>query len=68
MRNSPGIKLWQRNYFEHIIRNGNGLNRIRQYIADNPARWEIDRENLVPRNAKATRKTMRKTMGSHLKY
>ncbi len=37
--------LWQRNYFEHIIRNDKDLDRIRQYIADNPIRWEIDREN-----------------------
>jgi REP-associated tyrosine transposase len=41
-------RLWQRNYFEHVIRNiGNeeSLNRIRQYIVDNPAQWEFDREN-----------------------
>ena len=38
-------RLWQRNYFEHVIRNEDSLNRIRQYILDNPARWEIDREN-----------------------
>jgi len=38
-------RLWQRNYFEHVIRNEDSLNRIRQYILDNPARWEFDREN-----------------------
>jgi len=38
-------KLWQRNYYEHIIRNDNSLNRIRQYILDNPSRWAFDREN-----------------------
>ncbi len=38
-------KLWQRNYYEHIVRNENELNRIRQYIADNPAKWEYDHEN-----------------------
>lgn len=38
-------KLWQRNYYDHIIRNENELNRIRQYIIDNPAKWELDREN-----------------------
>lgn len=32
-------RLWQRNYYECIIRDGDALNRIRQYIADNPARW-----------------------------
>ncbi|MDP1696576.1 MAG: hypothetical protein Q8L45_02120 [Xanthomonadaceae bacterium] len=36
---------WQRNYYEHIIRNEASLGRIRQYIADNPSRWAQDREN-----------------------
>ena len=38
-------RLWQRNYHEHIIRNDESLNRIRQYILDNPACWASDREN-----------------------
>jgi REP element-mobilizing transposase RayT len=38
-------RLWQRNYFEHVIRNEPSLNHIRQYILDNPARWAADREN-----------------------
>ncbi len=38
-------RLWQRSYFEHVIRNEESLNHIRQYIIDNPARWEFDREN-----------------------
>ena len=38
-------KLWQRNYYEHIIRNEAALNRVRQYIMDNPARWAEDPEN-----------------------
>ena len=47
---------WQRNYYEHVIRNEESLNRIRQYILDNPARWEFDRENpaatnIEPKNA-----------------
>lgn len=36
---------WQRNYYEHVVRNEESLNRIRQYILENPARWAIDREN-----------------------
>ena len=36
---------WQRNYYEHIVRDEESLNRIRRYILDNPARWEFDREN-----------------------
>jgi putative transposase len=39
--------LWQRNYYEHIIRDEEELNRIRQYITDNPARWDDDPENPV---------------------
>ncbi len=40
----PG-KLWQRNYYEHIIRNETDLNGIRRYIVDNPAGWMQDAEN-----------------------
>ena len=36
---------WQRNYYEHIVRDEESLDRIRQYILDNPARWEFDLEN-----------------------
>ena len=41
----PGKTLWQRNYFEHVVRSEESLDKIRQYIRDNPARWEFDREN-----------------------
>ena len=44
-RNTPGVSVWQRNYFEHIIRNEKSLNRIREYIAMNPEQWEFDKEN-----------------------
>ena len=37
--------LWQRNYWERIIRNEDEMNRIRQYIIENPARWDEDPEN-----------------------
>jgi REP element-mobilizing transposase RayT len=39
------IAVWQRNYHEHVIRNEQALQRIRQYIIDNPARWAFDHEN-----------------------
>ena len=42
VRKTPASKLWQRNYYEHILRNKEELNRIRQYIADNPANWQTD--------------------------
>ncbi len=34
--------VWQRNYWEHIIRDDDELDRIRGYIVDNPSNWEID--------------------------
>jgi putative transposase len=37
--------VWQRNYFEHVIRDERSLQRIRDYIAANPARWADDPEN-----------------------
>jgi REP element-mobilizing transposase RayT len=52
-RNTPGAHIWQRNYYEHIVRDDDELNRIRQYIVDNPARWSQDREN--PAAAKTQR-------------
>ncbi|MBI2321508.1 MAG: transposase [Chloroflexi bacterium] len=36
---------WQRNYYEHVIRDELSLARIRQYIAENPLRWLQDAEN-----------------------
>ncbi|NCC26025.1 MAG: transposase [Deltaproteobacteria bacterium] len=43
LRQTPGMKLWQRNYWEHIVRNEPELNRIREYIHNNPAQWEMDK-------------------------
>jgi putative transposase len=40
-------KLWQRNYYEHIVRNEADLDRIRQNILTNPIHWELDVENPV---------------------
>ena len=40
-----GGKLWQRNYYEHIIRNEEELNHVRQYVAENPLNWGTDEEN-----------------------
>jgi REP element-mobilizing transposase RayT len=45
LRDTPGVPLWQRNYYERIIRNTAELARIRQYIRDNPANWATDPEN-----------------------
>ncbi len=43
----PGAKFWQRNYYEHIIRNEADLDRIREYIENNSLRWELDKLNPV---------------------
>jgi REP element-mobilizing transposase RayT len=45
IRQTSGIPVWQRNYWEHIIRDKNELFRIRQYIKNNPANWERDTLN-----------------------
>lgn len=42
---TPGAPVWQRGYYEHIIRNHESLNRIREYILNNPLQWALDREN-----------------------
>jgi putative transposase len=45
-RGTPGLSVWQRNYYEHIIRDERSLERIRQYIVTNPDRWSADENNL----------------------
>jgi len=42
---APGSVLWQRNYYEHVIRDEVSLQRIQEYITTNPARWSVDSEN-----------------------
>ncbi|MGB7290881.1 MAG: transposase [Thermodesulfobacteriota bacterium] len=38
-------KFWQRNYYEHSTRDEDDLNKIRQYIQNNPLEWHSDVEN-----------------------
>ncbi|HZY30641.1 MAG TPA: transposase [Candidatus Methylomirabilis sp.] len=40
-----GQPPWQRSYYEHVIRDEESLKRLREYIATNPLRWQLDREN-----------------------
>ncbi|MDI6856945.1 MAG: hypothetical protein QME71_01310 [Dehalococcoidia bacterium] len=42
----PVFPFRQRNYYEHVIRDQDEMNRARAYIAENPSRWEEDPENL----------------------
>ena len=43
--NSATLQVWQRNYYEHVIRNEIDLNKIREYIFFNPLQWEFDEMN-----------------------
>ena len=45
VRSTPGAPVWQRNYYERVIRNERELDAIRQYIVDNPEKWPEDKEN-----------------------
>jgi REP element-mobilizing transposase RayT len=45
LRGTPGAAVWQRNYFEHVIRDEEELQAFREYIAQNPLAWEHDEEN-----------------------
>ncbi len=42
LRGTPGAPVWQRNYYDHVIRGERSLQEIREYIAGNPLRWELD--------------------------
>jgi REP element-mobilizing transposase RayT len=42
IRQTPGVPVWQRNYFEHVIRGENEINQLRQYIIHNPKNWDVD--------------------------
>ena len=48
LRNTLGTPVWQRNYYEHVVRDETDLNNIRQYVINNPVKWEEDKNN--PRN------------------
>ena len=38
-------RLWQRNFYDHVVRNEEDLHRVRQYILENPLKWALDSEN-----------------------
>jgi putative transposase len=41
----PELQVWQRGYYEHVIRNDDDFRKARAYIRSNPARWAFDRES-----------------------
>jgi REP element-mobilizing transposase RayT len=45
-RGTPGLPVWQRNYYERVLREDE-LDRVRAYIQNNPAQWEMDAENPI---------------------
>ena len=45
VRNTLGCPVWQRNYYERVIRNGQELSRAREYVVNNPIQWDLDKEN-----------------------
>jgi putative transposase len=42
IRGTPGMPVWQRNYYEHIIRDDQDYKCIAEYIMNNPLKWEMD--------------------------
>ncbi len=38
-------RLWQRSFYDHVIRNELELNQVREYIGFNPGQWSLDTEN-----------------------
>ena len=46
-RDNLGSTVWQRNFYEHIIRNDEELANIRRYITENPSKWEMDENHPV---------------------
>ncbi|MFO8009560.1 MAG: transposase [Dehalococcoidia bacterium] len=50
-RNGPGTPLWQRNFYDHIIRDNISLEAIRRYIHYNPLLWQFDADNVTKARA-----------------
>jgi putative transposase len=47
IRRTPGFPVWQRNFYERVIRDEDEFNEIREYIQFNPANWEADNEYIT---------------------
>ena len=45
LRDTPGAMLWQRNFYERVLRDDSSLHRTREYIADSPSRWGANQKN-----------------------
>ncbi|MBV9108268.1 MAG: transposase [Gemmatimonadetes bacterium] len=51
LRATPGAPVWQRGYYERVLRNEDELLRARRYIVENPLKWHLDQENPLRINA-----------------
>ena len=45
LRGTSGTSIWQRNYYEHIIRDERELDAARRYIEENPTKWTLERDH-----------------------
>ena len=45
LRRTPGSPVWQRNYYEHIVREERDFQKYRDYIVNNPLKWAVEHEN-----------------------
>jgi putative transposase len=66
LRQTSGVKWWQRNFWEHVIRTESELNEIRQYIQHNPAQWEVDRLYSSGRDEKIFAPTIRESQWEYM--
>jgi putative transposase len=62
-RRNSGVSVWQRNYYEHVIRNENELHLIREYILNNPAKWAFDKENPGASRQRGPQKEIEEILG-----
>jgi REP element-mobilizing transposase RayT len=47
LREAAGVPLWQRSYYEHIIRDEDERRSVQEYIVNNPVKWSDDMDNPV---------------------
>ncbi|MCL4290566.1 MAG: transposase [Thermoleophilia bacterium] len=45
LRGTPGRPVWQRGYFDRVVRSEAELRALREYVAENPLRWALDRDH-----------------------
>jgi len=49
LRDTRGQPVWQRGFYDHVVRTEGALARLSEYIVNNPLQWELDRENPTTR-------------------